>query len=494
MSPPPKLYVCSLALLYLAAMLWISGLRPLWLDEILQLMDTRRPSASDLVAHLPAHHTGSAPLAYLTQHWTLKLAGYSVRRARLSSALFATAAVLTTLLLATALGCGNSRLAALLLAFFPLTIRYATEARPYADALFFSTLATWLYVRLSQHPRWILAVAYWLALTAAAYSQPYAASVGLAHVAWSLLCRERKTALLGGGAVTAAIGAFLPWYLYARDQWAAGLGPHGPHFTASWKLPLMLFRELAGAGYAGSGLLFILCGLALVDRTVRPGRTKALLLLLIGVPFASVLSADALFGYFVAARQFLWVLPSIAILAADTLRPSRLRMVLLACFLAVCIRQNVRFLSAPHENWQAAADAIRHIAQTGACLTVVPPEHLSLYAYFQPDLSHTACDGSHLLLAITPYATREQQTTALAALRSQGYLYESKTSIGGSTLVRFDRPAPPLIPPAAPPSDRCAMPAAPAHSWPGEPPPAEAAKPGRSSPGRPPTSQTAYWR
>jgi hypothetical protein len=42
--------------------------------------------------------------------------------------------------------------------------------------------------------------------------------------------------------------------------------------------------------------------------------------MLIAVPMVSAFVSDALFGYFIAARQFLWVLPAVALLSAAGLQ------------------------------------------------------------------------------------------------------------------------------------------------------------------------------
>jgi hypothetical protein len=222
-----------------------------------------------------------------------------------------------------------------------------------------------------------------LALTAAAYTQPYSASVGFAHVLWSVVCRNRKTAILGGTSLGVTIMAFLPWYLWSKDRWAAGMGPDAFHFAASMKTPLMLFRELAGAGYWGSGLLVMLCTVAIAGRSFAH-RTRVLLVLLIAVPLVSVFASDAVFGYFLAARQFFWVLPAVAVLAAGFQRRTHAGFVLLALLSAVSMRQSIRFFTAPHENWQAAGDAIHEKVRSGACLVVAPPEQAYLYEFFQP--------------------------------------------------------------------------------------------------------------
>jgi hypothetical protein len=268
----------------------------------------------------------------------LKATGFSIRRARLPAAIFGAAAVFTVALLGAEVGLSLGWLGAAVFAAFPLTLRYASEGRMYSQAVFFSVLGTLLYVRLSKQADWRTASFYTLALVAAVYTQPYSLFVGIAHVVWSLIQRERKTALLGSAAVALSVAAFLPWHLWSKAAAAADLpaGP-APHFAASFKTPLMVFREIAGAGYWGTGLLVILCVLAFRRRRLSP-RFRSLLILLVVAPLVAALAADAAFDYFIAARQFLWILPAIAILvAAELERSTRATRVVAALLLAVCI-------------------------------------------------------------------------------------------------------------------------------------------------------------
>ena len=43
------------AILFLIVAIPLSGVLPLWLDEILQLIDTRQPSTAELISRLPRH-------------------------------------------------------------------------------------------------------------------------------------------------------------------------------------------------------------------------------------------------------------------------------------------------------------------------------------------------------------------------------------------------------------------------------------------------------
>jgi uncharacterized membrane protein len=215
----------------------------LWLDEILQLQYTRDSSPGQLVTHLRAN-PGASPLGYLTQQIPLKIFGYSVRSARLSAAIFGGAALVTTILVAGELGL-SAGWTGWIFAALPLNVRYATEARMYSQALFFSVLATLLYVRMTKKPGWKRAAIYGFTIATAAYTQPYSVSVGMAHILWSIAYRERKSALFGGVAFVTAVLAFLPWYFWSKDLWRTGITPD-QHFSASLKTPLMFFRELAG--------------------------------------------------------------------------------------------------------------------------------------------------------------------------------------------------------------------------------------------------------
>ncbi len=399
----------TIALTFFCVAVAVSGILPLWLDEIIQLVRTRNTTAAGLLHALPGQ-PGAAPLGYLTQQLFLNIFGYSVRIARLPSALCAAGTVWLTSLLAREFNLKQPWIAAAIFACFPLLLRYGSEGRPYSEALFFATLATVLFLQRRMALSGI-------ALALAVYSQPYAIFVGVAHILWAAVYKERKLAIQASIAGVAAVAAFLPWYLWTKTAWVSGIHEADVHFAWSIKTPLMLFRELAGANYWGSGILLILSLIALPLR-----KPVALLLILIFTTISLALAADKVFDYFIATRQMIWVLPAVAVLASLGLEKNpRIGASLAALLVLVCIAQSFRYFTQPKENWDLAAERISAETARGACLTVVPAEERETLAFFRPDLVKSACDGPTMALALTPYATATQRAAAQTDLKLRGY-------------------------------------------------------------------------
>jgi hypothetical protein len=405
----------TVAAIFLVIALALGGTLPLWLDEIIQLRETRNTTPAQLLDSLP-HTPGAAPLGYLIQQTSLRLTGYSERSARFPSALFVAGAVFFTGMIAAELGLTWPWLAAAIFALFPETLRYACESRVYSQALLFSTLATWLFLRRGM-------TLYTLALIAAIYTQPYAIFIGVAHLAWE----PKRSAAIPLGIAAAA---FLPWYLHASEYWSTGLTASDVHFAISAKTPLMLFREAAGAGYWGSGLLLILA--------VMAARHRKFLAYWIGVPVLLAILADAFSGYFVAARQILWILPAIAVAAALGIerrpRPGRPALALLA---AVCVWYSFRYFTAPHDDFERAANALMTEVRQGACIAVVPPRDRGLYEFFRPEIADANCLAPRVALVATPYTTPAEKQAGVARLLESNYRQESVSTVGRSEISIF---------------------------------------------------------
>ena len=428
-----------------STLIWIalSGLRPLWLDEIQQLLITRQPSVSRVISAVP-QSSGASPLGYLVQQFALQVTGYSLRLARLPEALFGGAAVFVVFLLARELDVESPWISAVAIALFPMITRYSTESRVYMIALFWSVLATYIYVKMTQRPVTQIALWYTVVMVAAIYCQPYAASVGVAHVLWSLAQKAKKPTIYGILALILTAVAYLPWYLRSKEGWIAGITREQFSYSFSAGTPLMIFREILGAGYWGSGLLVVLAVLALGKRRLE-APTRDLCTFLIAVPIIVALCVDAWYHYFVAVRQFLWVLPSIAISIAAFLQGQRLVVYVLTGVLGViCLSQSYKYFRAPAEDWGAAAAVAHSEVREGACFLSIPPEHRPYYTFFEPDLDAKRCEPGtrRMAVAVSPYASKADQQTAVNALLFRGFVVNSENVWGRSRILSLSRGAP----------------------------------------------------
>jgi hypothetical protein len=125
---------CAIAI-YGVLLVFLSGARPFWLDEILQLIITRDYSGQGFLQQVRAT-PGGGPLGYILQHWTIAVLNYSAFSARFPSELCSVLSCITLIALAGRLGLRNRWILVLLWMLLPLQLRYALEARPYSQGIF----------------------------------------------------------------------------------------------------------------------------------------------------------------------------------------------------------------------------------------------------------------------------------------------------------------------------------------------------------------------
>ena len=193
-------------------------------------------------------------MSWLPQIFVLHIFGYSAAIARLPSAVASVACCFVLLALAKGFGVRYPLFAVVLFSIIPLQFRYALEARPYAQGVLLSALATLAFLRLVRNPSLSRAVVYTLVLTAGIYSQPFTCFTACAHLAWSLATwkRSRPVGWFTAASLVVAALSFLPWYFYASPLWKQTMTSVDLHFQFSLKTPLLLLREITGAGYAGT--------------------------------------------------------------------------------------------------------------------------------------------------------------------------------------------------------------------------------------------------
>ncbi len=425
----------AISALYFAVLATLLNAQPLWLDEILQLLGTRGRSLAELLDWV-AINPGAAPLGYLTQWGALQIFGFTTFSARLSSALFSALSGLTLVALSRRLGLRTPAAAFLLFALMPLQFRYALEARPYSQGLFFALWCTLEAVNLRDRPGIASRTRYTLAVACGLYTQPYTAFAALAHALWM----PRLSAPL------AAAGAlFLPWFLHARGQWREHLDASGHHFAFSLKTLAMLFRESCGGGYLLAVAIAALAVAGLCSPHMLPP-VKRLLALSVAVPVAAALAADAVFGYFFAIRQVLAILPPLCLLAAEGLRaiPSRLALPIVALAAVLSLFHIGRSLS-PHrraEDWELAARVIRSSVSPGDCLAVPADGQLSIYSFFEPDLPLHACgegrpNSARVVAALSSYTSPGQRRRLIGRLGALGFSQAAARTVGGTEIALF---------------------------------------------------------
>jgi len=296
--------ILTLAVYALCLLLLIPHLS-LWLDELLNIIGSTKLTLASLIAFVP-QNSGGAPLGYLVQRLSFQLFGVSEFSARLPSVLSSLAAAAGMFALARRLQIRRPLAAVLLFCLLPMQWRYAMEGRPYAMALALSIWAGFFFLQQRMVP-------YTLAIAAGLYTNPYSFFIPAAHLLWLVFKAPRRLTHTLLAATCAAL-LFLPWYLYARRAWAASVPANG--HISPLKEAELITRELVGAGYIGTGLVLLLAYLGWKRcRAENPARASFLAAGFL-VPFPLVLAGDAFFHYFLAARQFLFVLPPLCLLAA----------------------------------------------------------------------------------------------------------------------------------------------------------------------------------
>jgi uncharacterized membrane protein len=273
-------------------------------------------------------------------------------------------------------------------------MRYALEARPYAQAACWSAFSTVVFLSLVRKPTPGKAARYAALVALGLFTQPYSIFVPVAHLIWLVLVkRNLRAAGLAGTAVAAASLAFLPWYLNAHAIWQGALSSGVRYFVTAKDL-LVIPHELMGTGYAGAALTAIAILVALAWSPWNKDE-KLFWILCLASPLILVPGADSYFGYFLAARQMIFALVSIGILLAACVDIRGWGWVLPLALLGTMIYEDVRWTRRPGEGWEAAASQLR----TADCSIFVPSGARNMYVFFEPQLR--VCDENALTTAGT---------------------------------------------------------------------------------------------
>jgi Predicted membrane protein len=441
------------AVIYTLVLAALAARTSLWVDEVLQLLGTRDELTITGVLRWVMLNPGGVPLGYLTQRAFIQALGYSVLTARLPSILFTVLACLTVAVMCRQLGLRSGKIAAMLLATSPLVFRYGFEARPYGQALFLSIGTTVIFLWLQKRPNWRRLGVYTAAIAMGLYTQPFSVFTPIAHVVSMLFSRgASKRAVTASVSWTirtisaVLLGAllFLPWILAAYPHWRTSIATSKYAFCLELSLVSVILREGCGS-YIIASLLMVAAVTALRRRNMPRGATLLLIAMTL-MPVAGALIADAVAGYFFAARQLLFMLPPLAILASEGISELyKMRTswgtAMFIGILAASVHQDIRMVHKPREDWRAAAASIHRAIEPNGCVVTAPAEWAPLYEFFEPDLKVHRCGSAlgsteTIVLAITPYTTGEDVRRALASIAQAGFENSVAEEAVGSTRLR----------------------------------------------------------
>jgi 4-amino-4-deoxy-L-arabinose transferase-like glycosyltransferase len=377
--------------LYAAALILLIPSKPLWLDEIIDLGGVRNADLHGVLDFVP-RNAGGVPLGYLVDFAMIRVFGYSPFIVRLPSVLFTVLACLGVYILAWKANLRAPLLAAILYAVSPLTLRYALEARPYAQAACWAVFATVVFRSLVRGPDAGKAVRYAVLVAAGLFTQPYSIFVPVAHLIWLVFNRsvqeKARAILLAITAMTVASLSFLPWFLKAHAAWQGAVGS-GVRFLVTGKDLLVIPHELMGTGYGGAALTGIAILVALVWSSLSRSE-KAFWMGYAVIPLLLIPAADAYFGYFLAARQMIFVLVPISVLIVACMDGPRWGFLIPVALTVAMIYEDVRWIQKPGEGWEAAASQLKAVP----CTMFVPAGSRTIYAFFESQLN--ACDENSL--------------------------------------------------------------------------------------------------
>jgi mannosyltransferase len=269
----PWLILAGLSVLALALRLWALN-SCLWFDEVLTLVDFVRAPLGEIVVRFPSQNQHM--LFSLLAHGSVATFGESAWALRLPSVAFGVASLWALFLLGRRLlGVREALLACALMTVSYHHVWFSQNARGYMGLLFFSTLATWLWLEALSRRAWSWHLAYavtvalgmWTHMTLvfvpAVHALLYA--VQLVTQAWTddrpgALRRALADAVRPVGAWALAGSLTLQLYALSLPEFLhAGL--HEVSLETEWTNPLWVIAESLRSLRVGFGpLAVVFCG------------------------------------------------------------------------------------------------------------------------------------------------------------------------------------------------------------------------------------------
>lgn len=424
----------------------------LWLDEIIDLHQIRDLDLRHLLRAIPLN-AGGVPLSYLFRDLSITTLGYSAFSARLPSLLCSLAALAGIYEIAKYLKLRWPLLPVVLLAVMPCQFRYAIESRPYSQLLALTVWSTLTFLLLQARPSVLWVVLYTAINIAGLYTQPFAIFVPLSHFVWTLTAKEivrRRLVLPIAVSLLASAVCFYPWYQLATRLWSQSPDSHAGYAITAHSF-LVLAKEVFGAGYLGTLVIFVLCVAGLLHAKNNAGLPPArrFWILTLVLPMLLPFAADSYFGYFWASRQAIAAAAPAVLVASrgiESLHVCWHPRASLAAFLTVLLISliaDLRFYTKPRENWAAAAASLHVLANSSSCIDFTPAQASVLFTFFDPSLASWRCPAATpsatiILVARSPYDSQEQYRAEVNKLKAAGYVLRRKTDFSGPSIELFE--------------------------------------------------------
>lgn len=307
-----RLAVLVVALVALAALVRLPGLDSgLWYDEILTVVETVRPPFVQVVTTFPSDN--NHPLYSVLAQGIVAAFGEHAWSLRLPALVFGVAAVPLLYLLASSLASRiEAILASLLLAVSYHGVWFSQNARGYTALLFFTLLATLLFVNLVRGPRRGPALAYGVVVALGVYTHLTMAFVAVAQaLIWIwVIGREQsgpeRSERMRMAGLSLASAAVLSALLYLPMVGGLLRFFNGPHqrmaaiATPAWAAFELLRGLRVGFGTVGVLAVFVLAVLG----TVSFYRRDSMALLLFVLPGLITVSVIRVMGASMRPRFF----------------------------------------------------------------------------------------------------------------------------------------------------------------------------------------------
>lgn len=323
--------------------------------------------------------------------------------------------------------------------------------RPYAVFVLLSLVLHFIYFQLYENFSSRRVFFYIVLTLIGSYTLPLFLAIPVWHLTDAIFRyirnADRAGAMRGGLApvlsVPIAAACFLPWYIFASEQWGTIIRETGASGTISFSVVALILREISGAGYIGLALLAPLVLAALYDRKISIDQRIFWSIGLI-IPIVFAIIADFIFEYFFAVRQIIALLAPISILsglgAASILsRNARYAVAYLLISMAIFSIYSVKRMRTSNEDWEAAISLAMRSMPASGCLLLVPASVTPYLHVIDTQSASSTCDVSLPFSAYSPIVVVESgyQETEPAALERLERLRGNSRLTSNSKIGRF---------------------------------------------------------